>query len=123
MPVPNYFTPPRKPFSLTQVTGGLTGQQILDELDRGARFVVFRYTISGIIATWRKNSTVFFIRPGESILRKSLPYTAVTLVCGWWGIPFGILYSIQTLYRNFRGGADVSHLVRSKLSASGNPKS
>ncbi|MES2569333.1 MAG: hypothetical protein V4710_04680, partial [Verrucomicrobiota bacterium] len=33
-----------------------------------------------------------------------LPHSLFTLLVGWWGIPWGPIYTIQTVYRNFRGG-------------------
>jgi len=34
----------------------------------------------------------------------NLIYSFFTLIFGWWGIPFGPIYTIQVLYRNIRGG-------------------
>lgn len=57
------------------------------ELQRGAKFVLFQYCISVIILTFRRSSDIYFIRQGENALVKGLPFTLLSLVAGWWGIP------------------------------------
>ena len=34
-------------------------------------------------------------------------FTLLTLVLGWWGIPWGPIYTIGSIYTNFNGGKDV----------------
>jgi hypothetical protein len=36
-----------------------------------------------------------------------MPWIALTSLLGWWGIPWGPIYSIQSLVTNFRGGKQV----------------
>lgn len=31
-------------------------------------------------------------------------YTLVSVIAGWWGIPWGFIYTPQAIYRNVRGG-------------------
>jgi hypothetical protein len=87
------------------------------ELQRGAKFVYFQYCISVIILTFKRPSNIYFFRLGESALGKSLPFTLVSLVAGWWGIPWGPIYTIQSVYHNFRGGKDVTQLVVNSMRA------
>ena len=87
---------------------GLTDEQINFELEQGAKFVVFEYCISVVIMTFRRGSDVYFIRPGESAVGKSLPYIGLSLLLGWWGIPWGPIYTISSLVTNFKGGKDVT---------------
>jgi hypothetical protein len=35
-----------------------------------------------------------------------------TSVAGWWGIPFGPVFTIQSLWRNLNGGIDVTDAFR-----------
>jgi hypothetical protein len=91
---------------------GLTPQEILFEVNRGARFVVYQYCISIVVMTFRRNSGVVFVKAGESAATKSLPYTLLSLVLGWWGIPWGFIYTPQAVYKNLNGGIDVTgHIV------------
>lgn len=89
-------------------TDGLTTEQINRELAHGAKFVIYQYTISIIVMTFRRSSDIYFVRAGESGVLKGLPYTLITFVFGWWGIPWGPIYSIGSLYHNLRGGKNVT---------------
>lgn len=78
---------------------GLTVDQLNLELQRAAKFVIFHYCISILVMTFRRSSDIYFIRAGESAVTKGLPYTLLTVVLGWWGIPWGPIYSISSLVR------------------------
>jgi len=91
-----------------QGTEGLTTQEINDELANGAKFVVYRYCISVIILTFRRNSDIYFIRSGQNSVVKGLGWTFLTLFLGWWGIPWGPIYSVGCLSNNLTGGKDVT---------------
>lgn len=81
---------------------------IREEVGKGAKFVVFEYAISILIMTFKRSSDVHFIRAGEGTFGKALPYTALTLFAGWWGIPWGPIYSVMALVTNLGGGRDVT---------------
>jgi len=86
----------------------MTDDQINFELQRGARFVVFEYCISIIILTFKRTSAVCFIKQGESAFGRALLYSLISLLFGWWGIPWGPIYTIGSLITNLRGGKDVT---------------
>lgn len=67
------------------------------------KVVRFQACLSFIFFTTRSPSR-FFIKGQDSILLAGLAYTFVTLLLGWWGIPWGPIYTVQTIYRNLRGG-------------------
>ncbi|SKC78616.1 hypothetical protein SAMN05660236_3781 [Ohtaekwangia koreensis] len=90
---------------------GLTTDQINRELAHGAKFVVFQFTISVLVMTFRRSSDIYFIRSGESRLIKGLPFTLMTFLLGWWGIPWGPIYSIGSLVHNLNGGKDVTQEI------------
>jgi len=87
------------------------------EIQRGGKFVLFQYCISVVVLTFRRPSDIYFLRQGESALTKGLPFTLLSLVAGWWGIPWGPIYTIQSVYNNSRGGKDVTQAVLSSLRA------
>jgi hypothetical protein len=89
-------------------TEGLSPEQLSQELAHGAKFVVFEYTISIVILSFKRVSKVHFVRAGEGAAGKSLPYTLLSLAFGWWGFPWGIIYTIQSLITNLSGGRDVT---------------
>jgi len=96
---------------------GLSVSQLQDELRRGGRFVVFEYCISILVATFRRSSDVYFIRAGEGTAGKSVGYTLLSLVLGWWGFPWGFIYTPAVLATNFGGGRDVTDEVVSAMLA------
>lgn len=99
---------------------GLSTSEVNLELQNGAKFVMYHYCISALIVTLRRNSDICFIRSGESRVSKGLGWSLLTFVLGWWGIPWGPIYTIQSLVVNFRGGKDVTPQVLSSLNASAN---
>ena len=86
----------------------LTNAEINAAVEDGARFVAYHYTISIGIMTFRRSSAVHFVPAGSSSVVKGLPYTLLTLVAGWWGIPWGPIYTISSLAKNLSGGEDVT---------------
>lgn len=93
----------------------ITFGQLDQEISQGGKFVIFEYTISVLIMTFKRPSQVFYIAPGQSGLSKGLPYTLLTLVMGWWGIPWGPIYSIMTLATNLGGGKDITQDVLNSM--------
>lgn len=89
----------------------LTPQQLSSELARGARIVVFDYCISIVVLTFKRSSEPHLVRPGQGTLGLSLPYTLLSLAFGWWGIPWGFIYTPMALFTNLSGGRDVTREV------------
>ena len=93
---------------------GLSDQEINNEIQRGGKFVVYEYCISIIIMTFKRSSDIYFIKAGEGSIAKGIPYSFISLIVGWWGIPWGPVYTIGSLFCNIRGGKDVtSELIAS----------
>ena len=97
--------------------GRMTIGEMREEIKRGSRFVVFEYVISLFLISKQQVSSAYFIRAGEATFLKSLPYTLVTLVAGWWAFPFGPANTIVALRDNLRGGRDVSAEVIDQILA------
>ncbi|HEY2839273.1 MAG TPA: hypothetical protein VGJ26_09000 [Pirellulales bacterium] len=98
---------------------GMTPQQLQTELEHGARFVIYKYCVSIFIMTFQRPSDIRFVRAGESAVGKGLGYTLISLFCGWWGIPWGPIYTIGSVASNFRGGVDVTKEVVASLQLGG----
>jgi hypothetical protein len=90
---------------------GLTIDDLNKELAQGAKFVVFQYCISIIVMTFKRSSSVYFIKSGASTAKHSVWFTLLTLLFGWWGIPWGPIYTISSLCINLTGGKDVTQEV------------
>lgn len=80
-------------------------------LAAGGRFVFFEYCISFIFLTLRSPTRIRFLRAGKWGLWPGLPFTLVSLFLGWWGLPWGILYTPRIIFTNLRGGHDVTDHV------------
>jgi hypothetical protein len=109
------FSPKAKGVTLSSLTGGMTAAQIQDAVNGGARFVVFSYTFSALIVTFRRSSPIQFIRAGESAVKRSLPWTMTSLLLGWWGFPFGLVFTPMSLWTNLNGGKDVTQAILTRI--------
>jgi len=105
---------------MTKIIGleNMTVDQINLELQRGGKFVIFQYCISVFIMTFKRPSDIYFIKVDDGTIGKSIGFSVLTFFFGWWGIPWGPIYSISSLYNNFSGGKNVTQEVL----ASFNPK-
>lgn len=87
---------------------GMTTSEINFELQRGGKFVLFQYCVSALVVTFKRASGVYFLKSGESAFVKGLPFTAISFIAGWWGFPWGPIYTIRSLFVNLRGGKDIT---------------
>ena len=96
---------------------GLTDDDVRRELENGAKFVLFPWVVSALVVTFRRSSDIHFIRSGEWTLGRALPYILISLFFGWWGIPFGLIYTPTAIIQNLSGGKDVTANIVSALTA------
>lgn len=90
---------------------GISEEEMDELLKKGAKFVVFEYVISVIFLTMTRTSDVYFIRPGEIGGLKGVLFTLISLILGWWGLPWGPIHTIRTVFRNLDGGKDVTQKI------------
>jgi len=86
----------------------MSSDQLRFELQRGAKIVCYQYCVSLLVITLRRSSDAYYIPAGESSVSKGLPWTLLSLVMGWWGIPWGPIFTVQSLIVNFKGGKDLT---------------
>jgi hypothetical protein len=86
---------------------GPSSRSALGSATSGSSFVVYQYCISLGIVSFKRYSGVKVIPPGGSRVLPGLPYTLVSLIFGWWGIPWGPIWTLETIGRNLGGGIDV----------------
>lgn len=96
---------------------GLTDDYINYEIQKGAKFVVYQYCISIFVMTFKRGSDVYFVRSGESRVKKGILYTVISLLFGWWGIPWGPIYTIGSIFTNLGGGKDVTQDLLNHISS------
>jgi hypothetical protein len=94
---------------------GLKVSQIKQLVNQGGKFVVFPYTISIVVMTFRRSSSIYFIRPNENSIKYSYGHVGVNLLLGWWGIPWGPIYTLGAAYNHVTGGKDVTQPIMSHL--------
>jgi hypothetical protein len=97
----------------------LTWREIDAKLAAGYRFVHYEYCISLVLLTIRRPSSIFLLKPGEKGVVHGLPYVLLSLLLGWWGLPWGVIYTPAAIFLNLGGGHDVTTKVRLFLEATG----
>ncbi|MBO4530915.1 MAG: hypothetical protein J5767_09805 [Paludibacteraceae bacterium] len=96
---------------------GLTDEEINKELELGGKFIHFQYTISIVVMTFKLNSKLYFLKTNESAIKYGYKYLLISLILGWWGIPWGPLYTIQSIKIAFTG-KDVTNDLLKKMEES-----
>lgn len=94
---------------------GLSISQIKELVNKGGKFVIFPYTISFVIMTLKRSSDIYFIREDENSFKYSYSYVLLNFLIGWWGLPWGPIYTIGALYNHIIGGKDLTQLVLEDL--------
>jgi len=94
---------------------GLRVSQIRDMVQQGGKFVVFPYTVSFVLMTLKRSSDIYFIKADENTFKYSYGYVFLNLIVGWWGIPWGPIYTIGSAYHHITGGKDLTQVVMSHL--------
>jgi len=109
--------------SLFQVYGldKVAPSEMEAHLASGGRFVYFEYCISLIAVTLRRRTKVLLLRPGESSFLRGVPPTLLSLLLGWWGVPWGLIYTPLVVLTNLSGGCDITAEVRANLPLAANP--
>lgn len=102
-------------------TEGLSPAQIRDLVARGGRFVAYEFCVSIVVMTFKNSSGVRFLRPRETGFLSNFLYSLLTVSLGWWGFPWGPIYSFMALATNLKGGLDVTEAVLQGLPDEGVP--
>ena len=94
---------------------GLGPADLETQIRAGGRFVFYEYCISLVVVSLRRPTYIYFLRPGQYGVVRGLPFVLVSLLLGWWGIPWGLIYTPLTLITNLSGGCDVTEQVSNYL--------
>ena len=89
----------------------LTAEQVSNEIQRGGRFVMYQYTISLIVVTLQRSSDIYFVPSNEKGVTNGLHFTVISLLLGWWGIPWGPIRTVSSIACNLSGGKDITQEV------------
>lgn len=94
---------------------GLAVADIQEEINNGGKFVFYTYCFSFIVMSYKQRSGVYFVGSNENAFVKGLPFAFISLLFGWWGIPWGIVYTLESLFTNIGGGKNVTDEVMKSI--------
>lgn len=97
--------PPAMPSS---VAADQATVQMVKDVEAGGRFVIFSYCISIVVLTFKRPSGIVFLRRDQDGAGQAIGYSLLSGVLGWWGIPWGPIWTIAALVSNARGGRDIT---------------
>ncbi|MBK9976132.1 MAG: hypothetical protein IPP14_15275 [Planctomycetes bacterium] len=86
-----------------------TPETLADAVRQGGKFVQYDWAISVLVMSFRNPTNIYFIAPGRSSVTLGLVYSLMSATLGWWGFPFGIVFTIQALATNFGGGRNLTN--------------
>jgi hypothetical protein len=98
-----------------QNTEGLSITDLQKELENGGRLVIYEYCISVVFLTFKRQSSIYFYRPNQNSFFKALSFSFISLLIGWWGLPWGPIRTVQSFVSNLRGGRDVTKAIYDAL--------
>lgn len=82
---------------------------IAEAVTDGTRFIVIPFVFSIIIVSFRRHlGGVYRVHDHEFPISKLFLATLITMLFGWWGIPFGIIWSVISMFQLWNGGKDVT---------------
>jgi len=94
----------------------MTYGELYSDIEKGGKFVIYTYVISIIVMTFKRSSkTIYYVKSNESPIHYGWMYLLITLFLGWWGIPFGPIYSIGSIVDAFTGN-DITEDVLKAIS-------
>jgi len=87
-------------------TAGFSLEQFYSSLSEGACIMSYGYCISAIAFTYRLMSPPYYIKAGEMPSAYRKKYNTLSVIFGWWGLPWGPIYTFDMLRinRNKKGG-------------------
>ena len=92
-------------------TENLSDSEIRTLVNQGGKFVMYKYCISILIASFNNPTDIYFIKPNESSIKPAIGFLFTNLILGWWGIPWGPIYTIGNIASILGGGKNVTYQV------------
>jgi len=89
------------------IDSNLTIDELKNKIDNGSKFIIFQYCISVFFAvTLKRFSPAILIEPNEKLSKYYKRYNTISLFFGWWGLPWGPIYTVKYVNLNSKGGID-----------------
>jgi hypothetical protein len=91
--------------------------ELTKQQQNGYSYYRFSYVISLLVVTLRRHSKSVLLKDSDRMARiiKSLPYIALSFFLGWWGFPWGFIYTPWSIIENLGGGINSSDLLKGNL--------
>ncbi len=96
-------------------TEGLSPQEVRALVSQGGKFVIYKYCISIIVMTFNNPTDIYFIKPNHSRITPAIGFLICNLLLGWWGIPWGPIYTLGNIGTIIGGGKDITNEVMAQI--------
>ncbi len=73
----------------------------------GGRVILYEYCVSLLFLTLRRPVLVR-VKAGDNRVFHALPCILLSLLLGWWGAPWGLIFTPLVLITDLRGGRDIT---------------
>jgi hypothetical protein len=103
-----------KPFRIKGARG-MTIASLRSAVASGARIVIYPYAESWLLVSFKRTTDPTLVLPGASRLGTAATPILHSLLFGWWGFPWGPIFTIQTIVQSARGGIDITDAVMPAL--------
>jgi hypothetical protein len=90
--------------------------ELRDQVASGARLVRFEYCFSLLLFTIRRQSRVYVTWSWQGRYLRGLGYSALALLLGPWGVPWGLIFTPLAVWVNLTGGVDETERILAGLS-------
>ena len=94
------------------------GCQQCGQLDSSLRGAGFGYVVSLLVVTYRRPGS-FGVFCSRCRKKEAFKYSLASALFGWWGFPWGPIYTLQTIGQNSAGGLQNPELNADLLAAVG----
>ena len=105
------------PSELIRLRGSrpLFNEELRTRIAAGDRCVRFEFCFSLLLVTVRRQSPVYLTRSRQHRYLCGLGYSALALLLGPWGVPWGLVWTPWALWVNATGGVDCTAEVLAGL--------
>lgn len=102
------------------IESDLTHSELEQKISKGSRFITYQYCVSIFFAvTLQRFSPAILIDKDEDLSKYRKRYNAISLIFGWWGIPWGPIYTLKSISVNKKGGIDITENVMLNMTEEG----
>lgn len=98
----------------------LSLSELEQKISNGSRFITFQYCVSVFFAvTLQRFSPAVLIDRDDEVVKLRKKYNILSLIFGWWGIPWGPIYTVKSISVNKKGGLDVTDDIMLNMTEEG----